>query len=260
MIDTLDDAYQAMDLVAATMATEAVNELGVPTTPMAAVRMAEHMYPALMEHRARIYAIQKSRIEAMTPGYPVAPPRHYPVQALTKLIMRAAGLMPGAPMQTTVSLYDEATRRMLKQRVAPWTAPTNAELMAVMARRVGSGVARHVKQGSRDAVLDTARKNDIRWARKATGRETCSFCMMLVGRGAVYYEHAKAFQTHDHCDCTAVLVPDRSKHWEGKDEADEIYRLWRRVDAESMNNADAQKKFDAAYRQLMGGRNSYGRS
>lgn len=51
-------------------------------------------------------------------------------------------------------------------------------------------------------------RNDLRYARVPSGRETCGFCFMLSSRGFVYRSEQTAGSTHayhDHCDC--VIVP-----------------------------------------------------
>lgn len=41
------------------------------------------------------------------------------------------------------------------------------------------------------------------WRRVGDG-SSCSFCSMLLGRGAVYTEATAAFQSHDNCGCSAA--------------------------------------------------------
>lgn len=51
-------------------------------------------------------------------------------------------------------------------------------------------------------------RNDLRYARVPSGRETCGFCFMLSSRGFVYRSEETAGSMHayhDHCDC--VIVP-----------------------------------------------------
>ena len=77
-------------------------------------------------------------------------------------------------------------------------------------------------------------RNDLRYARVPSGRETCGFCFMLSSRGFVYRSEQTAGSTHayhDHCDC--VIVPgfkddDRElgPQIEGYD-PDEMRERWR---------------------------------
>lgn len=51
------------------------------------------------------------------------------------------------------------------------------------------------------------RKKGVRFARVPTGRETCTFCIMLASRGAVYHTRKTAGEFkhfHRHCDCKVV--------------------------------------------------------
>lgn len=51
------------------------------------------------------------------------------------------------------------------------------------------------------------RKHGVRFARIATGSETCAFCYMLASRGAVYHNRKTAGEFkhfHRHCDCKVV--------------------------------------------------------
>lgn len=49
-------------------------------------------------------------------------------------------------------------------------------------------------------------RNKVRYARVPGGGETCTFCMMLAGRGFVYVSEktAAGHQYHSHCDCVAM--------------------------------------------------------
>jgi len=115
--------------------------------------------------------------------------------------------------------------------------------------------------------LDTdyakAAKGIVRWARVATGEETCGWCWMLVSRGPVYSDAESAGldspvddidalevlgytgkkkdadaipalaaaakghmnEWHPGCDCIAVPVFDR-KQWPGMDDADRALEDW----------------------------------
>lgn len=55
-------------------------------------------------------------------------------------------------------------------------------------------------------TLRNCARNNIRYARVLGGGETCSFCMMLAGRGFVYHSEKSAVGHgfHNHCDCVAM--------------------------------------------------------
>lgn len=96
-------------------------------------------------------------------------------------------------------------------------------------------------EGGRSVVADTAKDDAeaIGWAR-VTDADPCSWCLMLVSRGAVYRSAATAgrlkndrftgdgqFKFHDHCGCTAAPV------WSADDpvldRADDLYDQWQSV-------------------------------
>lgn len=89
------------------------------------------------------------------------------------------------------------------------------------------------------------------WARVATGRETCGFCMMLVSRGPVYRSASGAGMDlddtsaqellesgsdaeidavmkrwHAGCDCKVVPVFNRA-NWAGRDAYKRAERIWK---------------------------------
>lgn len=52
---------------------------------------------------------------------------------------------------------------------------------------------------SRSSIADPSARG---WRRVGDG-SSCSFCSMLLGRGAVYTEASADFAAHDHCGCSA---------------------------------------------------------
>ncbi|MEQ2637020.1 hypothetical protein [Paratractidigestivibacter faecalis] len=74
----------------------------------------------------------------------------------------------------------------------------------------GSFAANSAMRSLNDTILRNVRrdrKKGVRYARVTSGRNTCAFCLMLAGRGAVYWtrESAGALNRwHDHCTCKVV--------------------------------------------------------
>lgn len=61
-------------------------------------------------------------------------------------------------------------------------------------------VADHVRYTvARNSTADSAARG---WRRVGDGN-SCEFCSMLLGRGAVYTEATADFSSHDHCGCSA---------------------------------------------------------
>lgn len=200
-------AYAAVEQAARAAVEVALAAYGVPTSPAEAMELSQDLLEFVQEQRLKQWAIQAETLKQLHPGLDLAPPREYKLEYLNRVVLRSSGLAPDKAMTVPVQLYDEATRAMATQRLAPYAAPGDEAVQRAMVQRLATAVARHAKQAGRDAVIDTARDNGTRWARQLTGAENCAFCAMLVSRGAVYSEHTAYFQTHDNCDCTATVVP-----------------------------------------------------
>lgn len=106
------------------------------------------------------------------------------------------------------------------------------------------------------------------WARVATGRETCGWCLMLVSRGPVYASPKSAgsrldtrdalqttgsntFDTKEHmhawhtgCDCKIVPV-FKLNDWEGRERHKAAERMWRDV-TKGYSGKDAVNAFRRA--------------
>jgi hypothetical protein len=68
-----------------------------------------------------------------------------------------------------------------------------------------------------------------RYARVASGRETCDWCLMLASRGFVYRsKEAAGAGNHYHADCDCRIVPSWGAGIEGYD-PDALYRRWQEV-------------------------------
>lgn len=71
---------------------------------------------------------------------------------------------------------------------------------------------KYVKQPGRDTMALNAKREGVRWARVPTGSKTCSFCLVLASRDAVFLskESAKYDKSgekyHGKCDCQPVRI------------------------------------------------------
>jgi hypothetical protein len=96
---------------------------------------------------------------------------------------------------------------------------------------LGGAAQRLVLKAGRDTVWDSARRDPVRTgiARVPTGPQTCSFCIMLASRGAVYASRESAGaenKYHDDCDCVPTIVRSEDDYPEGHD-LDLYRRLYR---------------------------------
>lgn len=100
-------------------------------------------------------------------------------------------------------------------------------------------VDKWVSQPGRDTIARTAERNNMRWARVPSGGKTCSFCLILASRDAVYLTEQTATSRetdgetyHGNCRCVAVPMESPNDYPEGYD-PDEFYRIYRNARAAS---------------------------
>lgn len=89
---------------------------------------------------------------------------------------------------------------------ALWTPKPEAMLASLK-----PAVGKYVLAAGRQTII-TAADRDPRasgWSRVGSGA-SCRFCLMLIGRGAVYRERSVHFAAHKSCDCSAVPAWDKS--------------------------------------------------
>lgn len=137
----------------------------------------------------------------------------------------------------------DPVRQRMSQEDSPGDALPSLALRAV----------REVENGGRKQIIHAVQEDPnlkmLRgWARVATGRETCAWCLMLVSRGPIYMgadtagldlddesaarmiaagEDVSEFmeQWHDGCDCKVVPV-FKQQGWAGQEAADRALDLW----------------------------------
>lgn len=109
-------------------------------------------------------------------------------------------------------------------------AASGSEVQAtrVMASQLQGAATRLVLEGDRETTMRTFTDNDAieGWRRVGGSGSPCPFCLMLIGRGAVYSKESSRFQSHDRCSCKPELLYRREP------EPPEVRRLseeWSRV-------------------------------
>lgn len=157
--------------------------------------------------------------------------------------------LEGTTFEHFVKNMDPARQRM-SQMDSPKDAVTHLAMRAV----------REVENAGRQQIIHAV-GNDPEthivkgWARVATGRETCAWCLMLVSRGPVYHSAEAAGlhldeegaqrmiaagedvsdnmeQWHTGCDCKVVPV-FKTEQWPGKEAADRALELWKEATREA---------------------------
>lgn len=137
--------------------------------------------------------------------------------------------------------------------------------------QAGFRAVKEVENGGRRTIRNAVDRDSsaVGWARVATGRETCGFCLMLVSRGPVYQDaesaglnaddttaleildegDTEAFNElmtrfHPNCDCKVVPVFDRM-NWQGRDDYLAARDTWREV-TKGLSGRDALNAFRRA--------------
>lgn len=142
--------------------------------------------------------------------------------------------------------------------------------------QTGLRALKEVENAGRKELIKAVRDENeqtgsrIGWARVATGRETCAFCLMLVSRGPVYEDskdaglsdEEKALEIlesgadkkalrelmtrwHPGCDCIVVPVRDIDS-WEGRDDWKRAEDIWK----ETTRNYSGVDKLNAFRRAI----------
>lgn len=99
-----------------------------------------------------------------------------------------------------------------------------AEDVPLFTSQILGSTQRLVTQRGRDTIFDNAGRDPVRTsvARVPSGTDTCTFCIMLASRGAVYTDLVSAGEMndfHDNCDCVPTVMRSKHDYPEGYDPA-----------------------------------------
>lgn len=85
---------------------------------------------------------------------------------------------------------------------------SEAAATRVMASQLQGAATRLVLEGDRQTTMRTMQQSDrVAGYRRVAGRSSpCPFCLMLIGRGAVYSKETADFRSHDRCSCKPELL------------------------------------------------------
>ncbi len=136
----------------------------------------------------------------------------YLTQVARSEVAPAAGRV-GRVGVRTIDEFLEITPRAHGARLA--RGLSDGEAIMATAAKLATSAGTEPHRLARDIVIDTA-STDPRffgWARVTVG-DSCAFCLMLAGRGAVYRsaETAAGKRYHTGCDCIAVALPQQGTH------------------------------------------------
>lgn len=131
-----------------------------------------------------------------------------------------------------------------------WT-PEPAEMLGGLL----TAADKYVKQPGRETMASNARREGVRFARVPSGAKTCSWCLVLASRDAVYLSRRSAGDSgnghgdgyHGDCDCQVVPIRKPSDYPEGY-LPDDYYAMYEAARKES-GSGDI-KDISAAFRRL----------
>ncbi|MFE6379221.1 VG15 protein [Streptomyces roseolus] len=105
-----------------------------------------------------------------------------------------------------------------------------AASVRIMSSQLQGSAQRLLLDGPRETTMRTFAERDemVGWRRVRGGGDTCPFCTMLIGRGAVYSKQSAKFQTHDRCACSAEPLYRREPE---PPEVQKLARQWREATA-----------------------------
>lgn len=144
--------------------------------------------------------------------------------------LRAASGAPGTFRTTTAaSVPAKAVEEQVRFLAGNlWTPDPMAMLGGLLV-----AADKYVKQPGRDTMVTNAKREGVRWARVPTGAKTCSWCLILASRDAVFHSKASAGgdgnRYHGDCDCIPTRIANASDYPPGylPDNAYEMYQAAR---------------------------------
>ena len=108
-----------------------------------------------------------------------------------------------------------------------WT-PSAADAAGALAVKLDQ----YIREPGRRTIEQAAARNNVAWARVPSGKETCSFCLVLASRDASYLTRESALKSkrtgeayHGMCNCEAVPIASDDDYPEGYDPTD-LYDLY----------------------------------
>lgn len=116
----------------------------------------------------------------------------------------AAAVVEPNPQQVATSLRVSGPVAFKTQMAI---SGSEAQATRVMATQLQGAATRLVLEGDRETTMRTfAERDEIEGWRRVGGGSSCPFCLMLIGRGAVYSKESARFQSHDRCSCKPELL------------------------------------------------------
>jgi hypothetical protein len=97
-----------------------------------------------------------------------------------------------------------ATPQLGADALAGWGSTLAEADFATALPKIAGGLTLRVLNASRETLTIATSEDPQARGWQRSGRGECTFCRMLIGRGAVYTKTSVRFGSHDNCKCVAV--------------------------------------------------------
>jgi hypothetical protein len=233
-VETVEDYAAAQAAISAALVANVLRIAGLfkapKLSPLDWRRLLKLLFPFVQEARERSAALGREFYDAQRELHFPDLPQHDSFLAEYKL-----------------DWFEEAMTPSRQAFLEPGASDNELSELALRAMK-------EVENGGRRQILKTVNEDKVvqGWARVATGRETCEFCLTMISRGPVYRSARGAGlrtnntdaqklwargddkamnelmkRWHPGCDCKVVPVFDKTD-WPGMEEADKALEVWKK--------------------------------
>lgn len=123
-------------------------------------------------------------------------------------------------------------------------AREQATSLEAMQSLIAGGMSRRIADWARETVMGSSFADPRAEGWMRVGRATsCSFCRLLISRGAVYREASVRFSSHDDCNCGAA------PKWGGADDVFDVEKYRRSIRKDRREGSDAAEASNALARE-----------
>lgn len=149
-----------------------ITNRGVPTSLDDMWELVTELIPLIQEARTQSYKVAIAHIHSVATTHGVqitpAPQKPYYPNAAWKMLARALGWNSTRdPIPGRITDYDATYQQQLADKIIPFPPdPTDPVLVDKVARRVAAGATRHARAAGRDAIADTADRNEAKPAKR----------------------------------------------------------------------------------------------
>lgn len=178
---------------------------GSPGDATARAIMASSISPAVDEQRHALARRQRDYLEGVYSDVTNADvtPAQYSPRAVNKVLTKS--WYAQTERYADVELMHPLERLELEHLPGGVSGDLTDEAIQRFINRATLQLGQHSRNAARESVITAARKRGDGWQR-VLGCSRCSYCALLVSRGAVYPSKTVRFKSHANCDCGAAIV------------------------------------------------------